>query len=179
MANIAAQDSRLATAVKGSDTSNLKFQLQNMSAAGTLIQTQAQLSLEEKGYSSEKAAITAGVLATLASGGAGVKRAKTSPIPVPENLPINIHMGQQGKHIKGHNNFEEGRSYIYSNVDPKKLLAGVHSNRYSVVTVGARGNPIVEFGRPIGVDGRTGKAVTKGQIHYGKNGAHIVPDSRN
>lgn len=104
---------------------------------------------------------------------------KPNAFPVPESLPTNIHMGQQGKHIKGHNNFEEGRSYFYNDVDPKELLAGVHSNKYSVVAFGARGNPIVEFGRPIGVDGRTRKAVTRGQIHYGKNGAHIVPDSRN
>ena len=36
----------------------------------------------------------------------------------------------------------------------------------------------MEFGKPIGVDGQTGELVTKGQIHYGKNGVHIVPDSR-
>uniref|UniRef100_A0A7C1SYW0 Uncharacterized protein n=1 Tax=Agrobacterium albertimagni TaxID=147266 RepID=A0A7C1SYW0_9HYPH len=29
------------------------------------------------------------------------------------------------------------------------------------------------------VDGRTGRTVTRGQIHYGNNGAHIVPDARN
>ncbi|MNM99778.1 hypothetical protein D3C81_1123470 [compost metagenome] len=88
-------------------------------------------------------------------------------------------MGQQGKHIKSHNNFEEGRSYFNSGVDPAELLSGVHSGKYPVVGVGARGNPVVDFGRPIGVDGRTGQSVTKGQIHYGKNGAHIVPDARN
>ncbi|WP_373925562.1 polymorphic toxin type 50 domain-containing protein [Enterobacter hormaechei] len=37
---------------------------------------------------------------------------------------------------------------------------------------------MVEFGRPIGVDGTTGQAVTRGQIHYSNNGAHIVPDAR-
>lgn len=62
---------------------------------------------------------------------------------------------------------------------PAELLAGVHSGRYPVVGTGARGNPIIDFGRPIGVDGRTGQTVTRGQIHYGKNGAHIVPDGRN
>ncbi|MGY2257821.1 hemagglutinin repeat-containing protein [Pseudomonas sp. SDO55104_S430] len=100
-------------------------------------------------------------------------------LPVPTDLPTNIHMGQQGKHIKGHNNFEEGRSYFNDGVDPAELLGGVHSGKYPVVGVGARGNPIVDFGRPIGVDGRTGQSVTRGQIHYGKNGAHIVPDARN
>lgn len=100
-------------------------------------------------------------------------------LPVPDDLPTNIHMGQQGKHIRGHNNFQEGRSYFNDGVDPTELLAGVHSGQYAVVGTGARGNPIVEFGRPIGVDGRTGQVVTRGQIHYGNNGAHIVPDARN
>ncbi|PAU53581.1 hypothetical protein BZL41_23175 [Pseudomonas sp. PIC25] len=63
-------------------------------------------------------------------------------------------MGQQGKHIGGHNNFIEGRSYFNDGVDPAELLAGVYSGKYSIVGAGARGNPIVEFGRPIGVDGK-------------------------
>ncbi|WP_425221573.1 polymorphic toxin type 50 domain-containing protein [Pseudomonas sp.] len=100
-------------------------------------------------------------------------------LPVPSDLPFNIHAGQQGKHIRGHNNFEEGRSYFNDGIDPAELLSGVHSGKYPVVGAGARGNPIVDFGRPIGVDGRTGLSVTRGQIHYGKNGAHIVPDMRN
>ncbi|WP_418889829.1 DUF637 domain-containing protein [Pseudomonas putida] len=112
-----------------------------------------------------------------ARGTGGAK--EISKLPVPNDLPTKIHMGQQGKHIKGHNNFEEGRSYFNDGVDPVELLGGVHSGKYPVVGAGARGNPIVDFGRPIGVDGRTGQSVTRGQIHYGKNGAHIVPDARN
>lgn len=88
------------------------------------------------------------------------------------------HMGQQVKHIKGHNNFEEGRSYFNHGVDPAELLDGVHSGKCPVAGAGSRGNPIVDFGGPIGGDGRTGQSVTRGQIHYGKNGAHIVPDVR-
>ena len=103
----------------------------------------------------------------------------TGKLPVPNDLPTNIHTGQQGKHIRGHNNFEEGRSYFNNGVDPAELLGGVHSGKYPIVGAGARGNPIVDFGRPIGIDGRTGQPVTKGQVHYGKNGAHIVPDARN
>jgi filamentous hemagglutinin len=102
----------------------------------------------------------------------------TTKLPVPSDLPTNIHIGQQGKHIRGHKNFIEGRSYFNDGVDPADLLAGVHSGKYSIVGTGARGNPIVGFGRPIGVDGRTGQVVTRGQIHYGKNGVHIVPDAR-
>ncbi|WP_082136273.1 polymorphic toxin type 50 domain-containing protein [Pseudomonas deceptionensis] len=100
-------------------------------------------------------------------------------MPVPNDLPTNIHAGQQGKHIRGHNNFEEGRSFFNNGVDPAELLGGVHSGKYPIIGTGARGNPIVDFGRPVGIDGRTGQPVTKGQVHYGKNGAHIVPDARN
>lgn len=70
------------------------------------------------------------------------------------------------------------RDMFNSDVDPSELLAGVHSGKCPVVGNGSRGNPIVEFGRPIGVDGTTGQAVTRGQIHYSNNGAHIVPDAR-
>lgn len=110
--------------------------------------------------------------------GAKVTEVALNKLPVPNDLPMNIHMGQQGKHMRGNNNFIEGRSYFNDGIDPAELLAGVHNGKYSIVETGSRGNPIVEFGRPIGVDGRTGQTVTRGQIHYGKNGAHIVPDAR-
>jgi len=87
-------------------------------------------------------------------------------------------MGQQGKHIKGHNNFIEGRSYFNEGIDPNDLLQGVHNGKFPIVGTGSRGNPIVDFGSPIGVDGRTGQIVQRAQIHYGKNGAHLVPDGR-
>ncbi|MBD8572605.1 MULTISPECIES: polymorphic toxin type 50 domain-containing protein [Pseudomonas syringae group] len=87
--------------------------------------------------------------------------------------------GNKGKHIKGHNDFKEGRSCFNDGVDPAELLESVHSGKYSAVGAGVRGNPIVDFVRLIGVDGRTGQLVTRGQIQYGKNGAHIFPDARN
>lgn len=109
---------------------------------------------------------------------AGLDSSASKRIPVPSDLPVTIDAGQQGKHIRGHNDFMEGRSYLNDGVDPAELLAGVHNGRYPLVGSGMRGNPIAEFGRPIGIDGRSGAAVTRGQIHYGKRGAHIVPDAR-
>ncbi|WP_158296276.1 polymorphic toxin type 50 domain-containing protein [Stutzerimonas nosocomialis] len=41
----------------------------------------------------------------------------TTKLPVPSDLPANIHIGQQGKHIRGHNNFIEGRSYFHGKGD--------------------------------------------------------------
>jgi len=149
--------------------------MQNAEAASIVIHTEIAVDLQKRyGVSpevAERAMLVGSAVAGMVKG--------TGKLPVPSDLPINIHMGQQGKHIKGHNNFEEGRSYFNQGVDPAELLAGVHSGKYPVVGAGSRGNPIVDFGRPIGVDGRTGQSVTRGQIHYGKNGAHIVPDARN
>ena len=100
-------------------------------------------------------------------------------LPVPKDLPKNIHMGQQGKHIKGHNNYMKGRSTLLDDVDPQKLLDGVHSGDYKIIGKGSRGNPIVDFGKPIGRDGKTGELTQYGQLHSGKSGTHIVPHNKN
>ncbi|MGV3654115.1 MAG: polymorphic toxin type 50 domain-containing protein, partial [Noviherbaspirillum sp.] len=92
-----------------------------------------------------------------------------------DDIAINIHPGQQGKHIPGNNNFIPGRSTIDSSVNPQELLNGVHSGQYPVVGTGSRGQPIVDFGRPIGVDASSGLPTQYGTIHSGKSGAHIVP----
>ncbi|MFP5428950.1 MAG: polymorphic toxin type 50 domain-containing protein, partial [Gammaproteobacteria bacterium] len=92
-----------------------------------------------------------------------------------DNVASNIHAGQQGKHVLGHNNFIPGRSYFDEGVDPQKLLNGAHAGEFPVVGYGSRGQPIVDFGQNIGVDGSSGLATRYGTIHSGKNGAHIVP----
>ncbi|MDO8344802.1 MAG: polymorphic toxin type 50 domain-containing protein, partial [Cellvibrio sp.] len=86
-----------------------------------------------------------------------------------------IHIGAQGKHVPGHNNFVQGKSALSSNVDAQALLNGVHSGQHSVVGTGARGQPIVNFGRTIGVDASSGLSTPYGTIHTSKHGAHIVP----
>jgi hypothetical protein len=97
----------------------------------------------------------------------------TKGLPVPENLPKNIHLGQQGKHIPGHNNFTPGRSPLADGVNPQQLLDGVHSGGYPIIRMTPRGQPVVDFGKAIGQF--DGKGTQFGIIHYGKNGAHIVP----
>ncbi|RWO75688.1 MAG: hypothetical protein EOS18_28965 [Mesorhizobium sp.] len=94
---------------------------------------------------------------------------------IPSDLPNTVHSGQQGKHLPGHRNYIPGRSTLLPGVDPGELLAGVHGGKYPIVGKGARGQPIADFGRNIGVS-EPGKVLTPyGQIHYGKKGAHIVP----
>ncbi|WP_437494995.1 SpvB/TcaC N-terminal domain-containing protein [Sorangium sp. So ce1014] len=86
-----------------------------------------------------------------------------------------LHMGQQGKHIPGHNNYTPGRS-PFTHRDPQGLL-----NRFA-----GKGDPVgkvprgqpgfkerVDFGEVIGQV--NGQATTKGIIHYSKDGVHIVP----
>lgn len=108
---------------------------------------------------------------TVASGGGDVRVAKG--LAVPKNLPKNIHPGQQGKHIPGHNNYTPGRSSLAEGVNPQKLLDGVQSGAHPIVRMTPRGQPVVDFGKAIGQF--EGKATNFGIIHHGKKGAHIVP----
>ena len=50
--------------------------------------------------------------------------------------------------------------------------------KYSIFRTGARGNPVVELGWPVGVDGRVSQSVTRGCIHYAGNASRIVSDVR-
>ncbi|OZI47990.1 polymorphic toxin type 50 domain-containing protein [Bordetella genomosp. 5] len=68
-----------------------------------------------------------------------------------------------------------GRSYLFDGVDPQKLLNGALAGEFPVVGYSSRGQPIVDFGRDIGVDASSGSATRYGTLHSGKNGAHIVP----
>lgn len=89
-----------------------------------------------------------------------------------------INWGKQAKHFPGHNNYTPGRSVLTA--DPRKLAekagTGQHIDGPPVGSPGSKER--VDFGEPIGeyVD-KSGKAVStsKGLIHYGKEGIHIVP----
>ncbi|MEP1921415.1 MAG: polymorphic toxin type 50 domain-containing protein, partial [Ekhidna sp.] len=107
-------------------------------------------------------------------------RGAINRLPVPNDLPTNIHLGQQGKHILGHNNFDPKRSPLTAN--PDDLLAGVHGGQYPIVRTDLRGNPVADFGSDIGSyvqQGQAGVPTRYGTIHYGKNGAHVVPANPN
>jgi hypothetical protein len=93
-----------------------------------------------------------------------------------------IHPGQQGKHIPGHNNFDPaaGRSGL-THPDPQTLLnkgagTGTPLNKLTPGTAGSK--EVVDFGEVIGIYYKNGVKVgptTRGTIHYGAGGAHIVP----
>jgi len=89
-----------------------------------------------------------------------------------------IKWGQQEKHFPGHNNYTPGRSTMTSN--PEKLAqqagTGQQVGKIPVGTAGSKER--VNFGENIGtyID-RAGNAspTSKGIIHDGKDGIHIVP----
>jgi len=92
-------------------------------------------------------------------------------------IPKKISIGKQGKHIIGHNNYINGRSILKAN--PQKLLDKIHTKDIKAISKVGDNKVRVDFGEVIGeyVDQATGKAVptTKGIIHIGKDGAHIIP----
>ena len=97
---------------------------------------------------------------------------------IASNISKTIHSGKQGKHIRGHNNFEEGKSELTPGA-AQRLLDNLHGGN---VRRADQINDIktrVDFGKKIGtyVDPETGKSVetTVGIMHSSKKGAHIVP----
>jgi filamentous hemagglutinin len=97
-----------------------------------------------------------------------------------------INKGQQNKHIVGTNEYKtaaasSGNQRSTLTVDPQSLLPQLGTGQQvGKVEVGLAGSKErIDFGKPIGnfVDRDTGLSVptTKGIVHYGKDGAHIVP----
>jgi RHS repeat-associated protein len=121
------------------------------------------------------------LLPNILKGSIGVIKT-TKPIAKSQNIiSRTINSGQQGKHIVGHNNYQSGRSILSESA--QELLDAFNSGNINssqtINTVKIR----VDFGKVIGnyKNPETGQLVptTKGIIHNGKNGAHIVPSSPN
>lgn len=58
----------------------------------------------------------------------------------------------------------------------------MHGGQYPIVRTDLRGNPVADFGSDIGSyvqQGQAGVPTRYGTIHYGKNGAHVVPANPN
>ena len=91
-------------------------------------------------------------------------------------FPKSIHIGKQGKHIVGHNNYVKGKSILNISIDKAQNLVKKYSGTGQ--QIGAN-KERVNFKTIIGkyVDPKTGKAydTTVGTIHYSNSGTHIVP----
>lgn len=93
-----------------------------------------------------------------------------------------VEVGKQGKHIKGHNNYTDGRSYL--TVSEKEVQDLVYKYAGTgEIRRDAQGNwtnkEFVKADRKIGVaiDPVTGEEfeTSRFSIHYSKKGTHIVP----
>ncbi len=97
------------------------------------------------------------------------------------NVDKTISEGKQGKHIIGHNNYIEGRSYITISIeDAQKLVdkyAGTGEIRIAEDKKWSK-QEIIHTEQVIGVSvsSKRGEHKTNDfKIHYSKNGTHIVP----
>lgn len=96
-----------------------------------------------------------------------------SDSPKFDSYPKEINEGKQGKHLPGHNNFQEGKSELTISISEANSLVKEHSGK---------GTPLgdnkerVEFGKVIGnyvdPDTKEKQPTTVGIIHYSKNGTH-------
>lgn len=102
-----------------------------------------------------------------------------------DEVPKNLHMGHQGKHIPGHNNYIEGKSYLTISAEETQELV----NRYAgtgAVNMTKKGEwknqELIDSDTVVGkaIDQFTGEEFETSafKIHYGKKGVHIVPTKR-
>ena len=95
---------------------------------------------------------------------------------------LTILEGKQGKHILGHNNYREGRSYITVSMQDAQELVNKYAGTGNIdrdKNGKWKHTEIVSHDSIIGVDvdNRTGQNVDTNmfKIHYAKDGVHIVP----
>ena len=97
--------------------------------------------------------------------------------------PLKIEIGKQGKHILGHNNYIEGRSYLTISLEEAQELinkyAGTGEIKFTLKGEWDKKETIT-IDKEIGVnvsmlDGLETKT-NSFKIHYSKKGTHIVPN---
>jgi hypothetical protein len=98
---------------------------------------------------------------------------------------VKYNFDAHNKHIRGHNDFIKTGSE-WEHKDPEQLLKhfagkGIPGGNRTPGSYGYR--ETVDFGEHIGIwrslDGKTQLPTSRGTIHYGKKGAHIVPSKPN
>lgn len=96
--------------------------------------------------------------------------------------PLKIETGKQGKHIIGHKNFIEGRSYLTISIEEAQEIANKYAGNGTILLDKDgkwKMQEIIEADRIIGidVDDISGNEIktNKAKIHYSKKGIHIVP----
>ena len=100
-----------------------------------------------------------------------------------ETYNLKIHEGRQGKHILGHNNYIEGRSYLTVSMKEAQELVNKYAGTGRIDrtenTLKWKGTETIVADKIIGVniDNITGEQeyTHTFKIHYSKKGTHIVP----
>lgn len=96
--------------------------------------------------------------------------------------PLEIEVGKQGKHILGHNNYIEGRSYLTISLEEAQELINKYAGTGEIKT-NSKGEwdrkETIKTDKEIGVnvsilDGSENRTKSF-KIHYSKKGTHIVP----
>jgi len=96
-----------------------------------------------------------------------------------------IEIGKQGKHIKGHNNYIPGRSYLVISVEELQELINKHAGTGEIIR-GRKGKwnnkEVIEVNKDIGIyvdlETRAETKTNRLTIHYSKKGVHVVPAKR-
>ncbi len=93
-----------------------------------------------------------------------------------------IALGSQGKHIKGHNNYIKGRSYLTISEEEAQELVNKYAGTGEILRTAKgewRHQEKIKSNKIVGVDVNdiTGEetSTTWFKIHYSKKGTHIVP----
>ena len=95
-----------------------------------------------------------------------------------EKRNIRLHLGHHKKHFLGvdNKNYIEGKSILYISAEEAQELLNEFAGKGEMKGLYKE---VVDFGKIIGEDIKKGTEkrfkTTRGTIHYGKKGAHIVP----
>lgn len=96
-----------------------------------------------------------------------------------------IHSGKQGKHLIGHNNFTEGRSYLTITEEQAQELVNKYAGTGRILRDNSgkwisKEKIVVKenIGQYISFDGAENEPTNAFQIIYSKSGVHIVPARR-
>ena len=97
-----------------------------------------------------------------------------------KEIPQTLNEAAQARHIPTGSGYKPGRSVLTA--DPEILLEGIHAGKYKIIRIINEHKVTVEFAEEIGYyysKRKLPQATRYATIHYGAEGAHIVPANPN
>lgn len=96
--------------------------------------------------------------------------------------PLSIETGKQNKHVKNHNNYTEGRSYLTISMEEAQELVNKYAGTGNI-RFNSKGEwdkkEIIKADKDIGVNvnniTKEESITNRFKVHYSKKGVHIVP----